>query len=216
MWRKVRAENPMAKEIECRNGSDWTCNAMSKGERRLVKIGSPTQPSPRLVIVMPSCVALRKEFRFPTICRATFARRCPLIASGWSCVSRMRTKANSAATKNPFNRTSPSTSRILRTRSRIIVSPEQCPVRVEDVKPACPRASNHIKSQAHFSKNYLQHILQPDHSDGLPVPAQHDPQSLAAALHPAQGNFQPQIFLQIKRGFHVIQDRSIWIHFRLK
>ena len=80
-------------------------------------MGSPTHPSPRLAMVMPSCVAPRNELRLAMMRRATFARRWPLIASASSCVSRIRTKANSAATKKPFNNTSPSASRILRAKS---------------------------------------------------------------------------------------------------
>ena len=43
------------------------------------------------------------------MCRAIFARRLPLAAKAASCVSRMRTRASSAATKKAFNSTSTTT-----------------------------------------------------------------------------------------------------------
>ena len=114
MCRKVSAEKPTAKEIECRTASDSTCSETSRGESSATNTGWPTQPSPRLAMVMPSWVALRNEFRFAMIERATLARRCPRATSVSNCVARIFTRANSAATKNPLTATSPSTSRIFR------------------------------------------------------------------------------------------------------
>ena len=55
--------------------------------------------------MIPSWQALKNASRLLITCFATLARRCPLANKGWSCVERTFTKANSAATKNPFNKT---------------------------------------------------------------------------------------------------------------
>ena len=70
-------------------------------------------------MVMPSCVALRNEFRFAMIERATLARACPRTTSVSNWVARIFTSANSAATKNPLTATSPSTSRIFSVTDRM-------------------------------------------------------------------------------------------------
>ena len=57
--RNVSAEKPTANEIECCNASDCICIEASSGDSNLVNKGWPTQPNPRLAIVMPNWVALR-------------------------------------------------------------------------------------------------------------------------------------------------------------
>src|ERR1043166_3824743 len=133
------------------------------GESIAVKIGSPTQPSPKLAMVMPSCVALKYVLRWEMMFRAVLARRFPLATSGSSCVPRTRTKANSAATKNPFNSTRPRTTRILTTTFTL---------------------------QTHFSENHIQHILQTEYANFPFFASQNDAEPLAALLHPAQGDLQ--------------------------
>src|ERR1700742_2244221 len=99
---------------------------------------------------------------FLTISRATRARRLPLAASASNWVSRTRTSANSAATKNPLSTTSARTATIFNPLSVI--------------------ASQFI-SEAHLPKNELQDVGQGDDPHFASIAAEHDRQSLATALH---------------------------------
>src|SRR5882724_11402645 len=194
MCKNVSAEKPMANEMECRAASDWTCNERSSGESSAVKIGSPTHPRPRLAMVMPSWVALRNEFRLATMRRATFARRSPLKARASSCVSRIRTKANSAATKNPLINTSPRTSRSFQVIWRTFV----------------------IRSQAHIAENNFQHVLQANDADFAPIASQNNHQPLAAALHATERHFEPEIFFKVERRTHRVGNRAIEVQLCLE
>src|SRR5450759_3612978 len=127
--------------------------------------------------------------------RATFARRLPFATSGSSCVSRMRTSASSAATKKPLSRTSTITARIFSPSSMSALE---------------------FMSQTHFAKNHLENILQRHQSNFTLVATQHDGEPLAAALHPTQRNFKPQILVQIQRRPHVIRQRFFQIQIRLE
>src|ERR1039458_5246702 len=196
MCRNVSAEKPTAKEIECRTVSDSTCSERSTGSSSATKIGWPTHPSPRLAMVMPNWVALRKEFRFAMIERATLARRWPRATSVSSCVARSFTSANSAATKNPLNAISPSTSRIFRPMARM--SPVLC-----------------MALETHLPKDNLQHILQAQDAELAPFAAQHDRQPLPAPLQPSQRHLQPQVFVQEQGGLDVIAHRFGHVQSRL-
>ena len=60
MWSAVMIANAMVKAIECarRGGHAVAARARpNRGSSRTARAGSPIHPSPRLVIVMPSCVA---------------------------------------------------------------------------------------------------------------------------------------------------------------
>src|ERR1043166_7131973 len=70
MCKKVIAENPTAKEIECCRWVDWICSSFKTGASTAEKPGSPIQPRPRLAMVMPNWVALRYAFRWRVIWRA--------------------------------------------------------------------------------------------------------------------------------------------------
>src|SRR5215469_4606606 len=129
-----------------------------------------------LASVIPNCVAPMYESMFAITFRATFARRLPLAASASNCVSRIRTSANSAATKNPFNTTSASTA--------------------STFNPSSVRVSPFI-SQAHLTKNKFQDISQRDDPDLPLVAAQNHRQPLAAALDSLQCVLQSQILLHI-------------------
>src|SRR5437879_2333428 len=170
------AEKPMAKERKWRTSSDSTCNKPNTGRRSAVNTGSPIHPRPRLASVMPNCAALKKASRCCKMKSATFARRSPRFISGLNCVSRTFTRANSAATKNPFSSTSATTAS---NRSRID-------------RTACQSIL-----QAHLSKDDLQHVLKAQNADLAAVSAQYDRQPLTATLHSAQGDFQAQAFLQV-------------------
>ncbi len=73
------------------------------------KVGSPTQPKARLASVMPSCVAAMASSRRSIALRTATAptRRWLTISS--TRVRRTATSANSAATKNAFNKTNTGT-----------------------------------------------------------------------------------------------------------
>src|SRR3954470_2951721 len=118
---------------------------------------------------------------FATIRRATFARRLPLVASASSWVSRMRTSASSAATKNPLRATKANTARIF--------------------KPLSVMASQFIL-ELHLAENELQNVFEGHDADFAPVASQHHRQPQTAPLHPLQGDFQPQILVQIQRRAH--------------
>ena len=81
----------------------------SSGSIERATAGSPTQPRPRLVIVMPTWVAAMNRSGAEMACLTPIARLWPSAIS-WSIrVLRTVTIANSAATKNPLVRTSTST-----------------------------------------------------------------------------------------------------------
>src|SRR5450759_3765798 len=104
----------------------------------------------------------------PMMCRAIFARRFPLPMSSSSCVSRMRTKASSAATKKALNKTNATTASIF--------------------QPSSMSAFQFIL-QTHLAENRLEHVLQRDDADFTPFTVQHDREALPAPLHPAQRHF---------------------------
>ena len=56
MCRKLISEKPTPNEILCATSSG-TFSAWNSGMRIAATVGSPTQPSPRLAMVIPSCVA---------------------------------------------------------------------------------------------------------------------------------------------------------------
>src|SRR4051794_7681118 len=110
------------------------------------------------------------------ISRAAFARRLPLAASAANCVSRTRTIASSAATKNPFITTRARTATIF--------------------KPLSVSASQFML-QTHLAENKFQDIRQRNDSDFATIAPQDNRESLAAALHPLQGAFEPHILFHI-------------------
>ena len=79
---------------------------LKSGAKSSAKAGSPIQPSPRLVRVIPSCVAERYSSIWDTITWARRARLLPWRIISSILVARTLTMENSAATKNPFKMTS--------------------------------------------------------------------------------------------------------------
>src|SRR5215813_4992724 len=127
---------------------------------------------------MPSWAALRKASKRSRMKIATRALRLPCTARGLSCVSRTFTSANSEATKNPFTNTSSS-----KARTRNVIE----------------RKLAESILQAHLAKNDPQNVLKAEDANLPTIAREHDGQALSTALHAAQGDFQPKIFLQIKR-----------------
>src|SRR5438093_13392115 len=72
-----------------------------------------------------------------------------------------------------------------------------------------------MESQTHLAKNDLEDVLQTEDTALLSVPAQHDGQPLAAALHPLQRHFQSQVLIQIERGLDELSHRPRWVQPRL-
>src|ERR1041385_420189 len=118
----------------------------------------------------------------------------PFKARESSCVSRTRTRANSAATKNPLMSTSPTTSRIFHVMSKISV----------------------ILSQAHIAKNDFQYVLQVEDANFTAVTTQNNDQTLTAALHAAQGDFEAEILFEKEGGFDVVCGWAIEIQILLE
>src|SRR5664280_97188 len=108
--------------------------------------------------------------------------------SGLSCVSRTFTSENSAATKNPLSRTSTTT-------------PRTCSV--------MEMRAFQSMLQAHLPEDELQHVLQAEDADLAAVAAQHNRQPLAAPLQAPQSDFEPQVFIQEKRGLHEFAHRFV-------
>ncbi len=142
------------------------------------------------------------------MCRAIFARFQPFAASASSCVSRMRTSANSAATKNPFSSTSTSTastlSKITMAASRVMSQPSSF-----SFSSSSPKIFDYEDeredeeesfSQFHLAKHHLQNVLQAHDARFGAVAGQHDGQPMAGALHQPQRNFQPHVFVDKQRG----------------
>src|SRR5213594_649796 len=181
MCRNVNTEKPTTKAIVSCAVSESMLSQVISGFSSAAKTGSPTQPRPRLARVMPNWQALKEASRLAITRRATFAPRCPLSMRGESCVSRIFTSANSAATKKPLSSTSATTARSL-SRMEITVS----------------------MLQAHLSEHDFQDILQADNADLALVPAQHNRQALAASLHPGQGFLEPHLLGEIESRFEII------------
>src|SRR5262249_55791055 len=104
------------------------------------------------------------------ISRAILARRLPLAASASNCVSRIRTNASSAATKKPLNTTNARTARIFRRLSA---------------------KAFQFMSQTPLAEDELENSGQGDNSDFSLVAAEHDGETLAAALHALQRGLKP-------------------------
>src|ERR1022692_3020562 len=146
------------------------------------------------------------------MCRAIFARRLPFATSASNWVSRMRTSASSAATKKAFISTSTTTASSFRPSWMNCVqfisqsSSSSCSSssskklcfedQSEDEKEKC-------SSQFHLAEHEFQDVFQ-GHDAGLAAVArQHDGQPLARALHPAQCDLQPHVFLHEQCWRHV-------------
>src|SRR5688572_18483811 len=153
-------------------------NQSIAGLRIFAKAGSPYQPRPRLASVMPSCVALSAASRLPTMRRAIFARRWPLITSGWSWVARILTMANSAATKNPFRKTRNATRIIFRTISRVSF------IRL---------------AEAHFPENHFENFFDGDEADFAAFAREDHRHALPGPLQAAQCIVHARIFIEINR-----------------
>ena len=78
----------------------WISNRLNKGSSRRWTVGSPSQPRPRAVIVMPSWQAERYSSRLETTFLARTALRLPSAISWSMRVVLTFTIANSLATKN--------------------------------------------------------------------------------------------------------------------
>src|SRR5579862_4248486 len=130
----------------------------------------------------------------PTILRAIFARRLPLTANASSWVSRIRTSASSAATKNPFNTTSARTARIF--------------------SPSLVSASPFIL-KAHLAKDKFQDVRERNNSDLALVSAKDHREPLSAALHALQRRFQTQILFDIKSRAYEIRSGFACVGIRL-
>src|SRR5882724_1775502 len=113
------------------------------------------------------------------MCRATFARRWPLATRVSSWVSRIFTSANSAATKNAFNST----------KATIMTMFSAMPIRKA--------------SKTYFSKYDFQHVLQAYDANFTPFATEHNRQSLAAALHSSERDFETHIFVEEQGRLHV-------------
>src|SRR5947208_4454309 len=107
MCRKVMVANATAIEVFSITRADSMPSAPKAGARRCAKAGSPIQPRPRLVSVIPSCVAERKTSRRRWSAAARRACQWPSAARASTRVARTRTMANSAATKKAFTTTRP-------------------------------------------------------------------------------------------------------------
>src|SRR5690242_16230651 len=125
--------------------------------------------------------------------RATRARRLPLAASASNWVSRTRTSASSAATKNPLRTTSAKTATIF--------------------NPLSMSASQFI-SEANLPKNEFQDVGQGNDSNLAPIAAKDDGQSLAAALHALQCVFQTHILFHVQGGPHKFRGGFIRVQIR--
>src|SRR6266704_1464467 len=107
MCRKVMVANATAIEVFSITRADSMPSAPKAGARRCAKAGSPIQPRPRLVSVIPSWVAERKTSRRRCSVAARRACQWPSAARASTRVARTRTMANSAATKKAFTTTRP-------------------------------------------------------------------------------------------------------------
>src|SRR5277367_2501385 len=138
-------------------------------------------------------MALIVASRFLRSRRTMPAWRWPDEARVSICVSRIRTRASSAATKNPLIRTSDSTASSRR-RS--------------------PSSSFISGSKPHLAKNHLENILKTQDPGLTLMASQYDGQSLAAPLHALQGFLQAHFFVQKKSGCQVISDCFVKIQVR--
>ena len=112
MCRKVITEKARAKETDFNAAGSDTPKPPSSGSIRRPMTGSPIQPSPRLVNVMPSWVEESTASKWVVANSAIRTRQPPVFAIGRSWLARIFTSANSAATKKPLAATRPRTSRI--------------------------------------------------------------------------------------------------------
>src|SRR5207244_191104 len=99
MCRNVMVANATAIDVFSITRADSMPSAAKTGARRCAKAGSPIQPRPRLVSVIPSWVAERKTSRRRWSVAARRACQWPSAARASTRVARTRTMANSAATK---------------------------------------------------------------------------------------------------------------------
>jgi hypothetical protein len=88
-------------------------NNSKRGSITVATAGSPSQPSPREEIVMPSWQTARYASSLPVAVLTIPAAVLPSRSSLSTCVARIFTKANSAATNRPFRTTRNSAARIL-------------------------------------------------------------------------------------------------------
>src|SRR5438552_2679172 len=107
MCRKVIVAKATAIDVFSITRADSMPSAAKTGARRCAKAGSPIQPRPRLVSVIPSWVAERKTSRRRCSVAARRACQWPSAARASTRVARTRTMANSAATKKAFTTTRP-------------------------------------------------------------------------------------------------------------
>ena len=103
-------ENAAANEMDFTAAGSVIPNWPSNGSSRSPITGSPIQPSPRLVRVMPSWVEDSTASRWVVAKSAIRTRQPPFRARGRNWLARIFTSANSAATKKPLAATNPSTS----------------------------------------------------------------------------------------------------------
>src|SRR5829696_5886394 len=82
-----------------------TEKAMNRGSRRCLKAGSPIHPSPSEEMVIPSWQTERYESSLPVASLRSPTERLPSRASRSTCVERIFTSPNSAATNRPFRAT---------------------------------------------------------------------------------------------------------------
>src|SRR5664280_363158 len=177
-------KKPTRMAIVLRACTDPIWNTENSGSSKCLKTGWTSTPRAMLATVIPNCVAPMNASRWAIIWRATLARRLPRASSGPNCVSRMRTRASSAATKKPLKATSRNTAMILQLSST---------------------SSFQFISEADFPKDDFEDVLQSDDSDFLSVPAQDHGEALTAALHSAKRRFEAEILIQIQSRAHVIR-----------
>jgi hypothetical protein len=90
-----------------------TPSAPKRGSITVATAGSPSQPKPREEIVIPSWQTARYASSLPVAALTIPAPALPSRSSLSTCVARIFTKANSAATNRPFKTTRNSAARIL-------------------------------------------------------------------------------------------------------
>src|SRR5260370_40213988 len=191
--RKVCVRKPTRIEAVGRTASERTLSEENSGDKSPANTGSTNTPNPRLATVMPNCVAPMVVSRWRRSPRAIFARRCPLAINRSSWVWRIFTRANSAATKNPFsstNTTTPSSFSKIRGSSSML--------------------------QTHFTEDDFEDVLQTDQAQFHAARAHHNPHALTRSLHLAQGHFQAQIVLEVKGGLEKLRGGFFLVQAGLK
>src|SRR5712691_1976426 len=191
--RNVFVRKPTRIEAVWRTASECTLSQENNGDKSPANTGSTITPSPRLATVMPNCVAPMVVSRWRRSPRAILARRCPLAINRSSWVWRIFTRANSAATKNPFSSTNAATPSSL---SKI-------------------RGSSSML-QTHFAEDDLEDVLQTDEAQFHAARSHHNPHALPRSLHLAQGHFQAQLVVEVEGGLQKLRGGLVLVQAKLK